>query len=95
MLKTKDFKYYSAEEKLANPTSSDREIRDVSLKILKNIFRPNMTYRATGITLKELTYGKQIQQSLFDNLSPHDDKLSHLIDELEDKYGTGVIKTVM
>ena len=47
------------------------------------------------ITLKNLTYGKQIQQSLFETLTPNDDKLSHLVDELEAKYGQGIIKSGM
>ncbi len=92
ILKTKDFKCYSAEEKFANPTNSDKEVRMAAIKLLKNIYRQNLIYRATGITLKNLTYGQQIQQSLFETLTPHNDKLSHLIDTLEAKYGYGIIK---
>lgn len=73
----------------------DREVRDASIKLLKLMYRPNLIYRATGITLKNLTYGKQIQQSLFETLTPNDDKLSHLVDELEAKYGQGIIKSGM
>jgi nucleotidyltransferase/DNA polymerase involved in DNA repair len=93
ILKTKDFNYFATETKFANPTNSDREVRDASIKLLKSIYRSNLIYRATGITLKNLTYGKQIQQSLFETLIPNDDKLSHLVDELEAKYGQGIIKS--
>ena len=93
ILKTKDFKYYCAEAKFANPTNSDREVRETAIKLLRNLYRSNLTYRATGITLKNLTYGKQIQQTLFETLIPHDDKLSHIVDELEAKFGKGIIKT--
>jgi DNA polymerase-4/DNA polymerase V len=95
ILKTKDFNYFATETKFANPTNSDREVRDASIKLLKSMYRPNLIYRATGITLKNLTYGKQIQQSLFETLTPNDDKLSHLVDELEAKYGQGIIKSGM
>ncbi len=92
ILKTKDFKYYGAEAKFTNPTNSDREVREAAIKLLRKIYRSNLIYRATGITLKNLIYGKQIQQSLFETLTPHDDKLSHIVDELEAKFGKGVIK---
>ena len=95
ILKTKDFNYFATESKFANPTNSDREVRDASIKLLKSMYRSNLIYRATGITLKNLTYGKQIQQSLFETLIPNDDKLSHLVDELEAKYGQGIIKSGM
>ena len=93
ILKTKDFKYYGAEAKFTNPTNSDREVRETAIKLLRGIYRSNLVYRATGITLKSLTYGKQIQQSLFETLTPHDDKLSHIVDELEAKFGKGIVKT--
>ena len=95
ILKTKDFNYFATETKFTNPTNSDREVRNASIKLLKLMYRPNLIYRATGITLKNLTYGKQIQQSLFETLTPNDDKLSHLVDELEAKYGQGIIKSGM
>jgi hypothetical protein len=34
-----------------------------------------------------------VQQSLFEEIKPHDDKLSHLVDELEAKFGRGIVKT--
>jgi len=95
MLKTKDFKYYTKEGKFITPTNSDREVRKLTIQLLKNIYSPSLLYRSVGITLKNLTYGEQIQQNLFEKLTPHDDKLSHLVDELEAKYGRGIIKTGM
>jgi len=93
MLRTKDFKYLAIETKLANPTNSDQEVREVASRLLKGLYKPNLIYRSTGVTLKNLAYGNQIQQSLFEETKPHDDKLSHLVDELEAKYGRGIIKT--
>ncbi|MBO7527391.1 MAG: hypothetical protein J6T74_05775, partial [Clostridia bacterium] len=95
MLRTKDFKYLAIETKLANPTNSDQEVREVANRLLKTLYKPNLIYRSTGVTLKNLAYGNQIQQSLFEETKPHDDKLSHLVDELEAKYGRGIIKAGM
>jgi len=94
MLRTKDFKYYAIEAKLPNPTNGDQEVRMAASRLLKSLYRPNFIYRSTGVTLKYLSYG-QMQQSLFEEIKPHDDKLSHLVDELEAKFGKGIIKTGM
>lgn len=93
LLKTTDFKHYSMSAKLKNPTNSDFEIRYLAQKLLKSVYKSNLIYRSIGITLKQLTYGCQIQQSLFENIKPNDDKLSRIIDELENKFGQGIIKT--
>jgi len=93
MLRTKDFKYYAIKAKLDSPTNSDKEVRDFSVRLLKSLYRPDLIYRSTGVTLMDLVYDNQIQQSLFEVNKPHDDKISHLIDQLEAKYGKGIIKT--
>jgi hypothetical protein len=92
MLRTKDFKYLAIEAKLPNPTNGDQEVRMTAMSLLKQLYRPNLIYRSTGVTLKNLTYG-EVQQSLFEEIKPHDDKLSHLVDELEAKFGRGIVKT--
>ena len=92
MLRTKDFKYYALEMKLPNLTNGDQEVRMSAINLLKQLYRPNLIYRSTGVTLIHLTYG-EVQQSLFEEIKPHDDKLSHLVDELEAKFGRGIVKT--
>ena len=92
MLRTKDFKYHAIEAKLENPTNGDQEVRMTAVRLLKALYRPNLIYRSTGVTLKNLSYG-EVQQSLFEEIKPHDDKLSHLVDELEAKFGKGIVKT--
>lgn len=93
VLKTKDFKQLSLSGKFENPTNSDFEIKKLAQHLLKLIYKSNLIYRSTGISLKQLTYDNQIQQSLFENIKPNDDKLSRIIDELENKFGQGIIKT--
>lgn len=92
MLRTKDFKYHAMETRLSNPTNGDQEVRMTAVNLLKQLYRPNLVYRSTGVTLKNLIYG-EVQQSLFEETKPHDDKLSHLVDELEAKFGKGIVKT--
>ena len=92
MLRTKDFKYYAIEARLSNPTNGDQEVRMAAINLLKQLYRLNLIYRSTGVTLTHLTYG-EVQQSLFEEVKPHDDKLSHLVDELEAKFGKGIVKT--
>ena len=93
MLKTKDFNYSAVETKLAIATNSDFEVREAAQKLLNALYRPDTLYRSTGVTLKYLTYGEEVQQSLFETLKHNDDKLSHIIDDLEAKFGRGIVKT--
>ena len=93
ILKTKDFKYSVMEMKFQVATNSDSEVRQAAQRLLSALYRPNVLYRAIGITLKNLTYGEEVQQSLFETLKHNDDKLSHIIDDLEAKFGRGIVKT--
>lgn len=92
MLKTKDFRCSAVETKFATATNSDFEVREAAQKLLNTIYRSGVLYRATGITLKYLTYGHEIQQLLFETYKHNDDKLSHIIDDLEAKFGRGIVK---
>lgn len=95
MLRTKDFKVHEAEIKLPNPTNSEQTLLRQAHILIKKIYNPRVLYRSVGVTLKNLTFGKVQQGSLFDSVRPEDDKLSHLIDELEQRYGKQVVKLGM
>lgn len=95
MLRTKDFKVQEAEIKLPNPTNSEQTLLRQAHILIKKIYNPRVLYRSVGVTLKNLTFGKVQQGSLFDSVRPEDDKLSHLIDELEQRYGKQVVKLGM
>ena len=92
MLRTKDFKYHAIETKLSNLTNSDFIIRETAQKLLTELYRQNIPYRSTGITLLNLAYDVQNRQSLFDEINPVDDKLSHTIDALESRFGKGIVR---
>lgn len=92
MVRTKAFSVTQAEMKLEKPTNSEKTLRDAAHKLLDQLYHRGVLYRATGITLMDLTIGKKQQFSLFESLKPEDDKLSRVIDQLENKFGSGIIK---
>ena len=92
MLRTKDFKVIEATVKLEKPTNSEQTLLKHSQELIKKIYQSKTLYRSVGITLKNLVYGKPVQQSLFEQEEREDDKISRLIDELEQKYGKQVVK---
>jgi len=92
MLRTKNFRAMQAKTKLSKPTNSERTLRSAARKLLNELYEKGTIYRATGITLSDLTIGKTRQISLFGELDPEDDKISRLIDNLEEKFGAGIIK---
>lgn len=92
MVRTKDFKVFQLETKLEKPTNSEKTLRKAAHLLLDKLYRAGTIYRATGVTLENLSFGKEQQFSLFESLEPEDDKLSRLIDKLEDKFGSGIIK---
>lgn len=94
ILKTKDFKLISNSINFSIATNSDFEIRKYAYKLLASIYRPNILYRSVGIGLKNLSYGEIQQNSLFAELQRNDDKLSRIIDNLEEKFGAGIVKTL-
>ena len=93
MLRTKDFAVYQAETKLDKPTNSERTLRESAHVLLDKLYKRGIIYRATGITLAKLNFGKSRQFSFFDDNEPEDDKLSRIIDQLENKFGAGIIKS--
>ena len=88
MVRTKAFSVTQAEMKLEKPTNSEKTLRDAAHKLLDQLYHRGVLYRATGITLMDLTIGKKQQFSLFESLEPEDDKLSRVIDQLENKFGS-------
>ena len=92
MLRTKGFKIYEKEVRLEMPTNSERTLLKKAHLLIDGIYQKGVLYRSLGVTLKNLQYGKSAQLSLFDTPKVEDDKISHLIDELETKFGKNVIK---
>ena len=81
--------------KLETSTNSDFVLRNTAISLLNKLYRPKLLYRSVGVELKKLSYNEEIQQSLFETLKHDDDKLSRIIDDLEQKFGKDVIKRGM
>lgn len=92
MLRTKDFQVFSASARLPQPTNSEKEIFDTAAGLLDSLYRPHILYRSTGIMLEQLCSKTDFQPELFDNHEYTDDKVSRLLDELEQKFGKDVVK---
>lgn len=95
MLRTKDFKVFEKECKLEKFTNSEQTLLSKANILIPQVYRQGIIYRAVGITLKNLVFGKNKQRSFFDDFEHEDDKISRLIDDLENKYGKQVVKLGM
>ena len=72
-------------------TNSDFVLRNEASLLLDKLYRSRVLYRSVGVELKKLSYN-EVQQSLFDRLKQKDDKLSRILDELEQKFGKDIVK---
>ncbi len=92
MLRYKNFETIVKKERLEIKTQSEQDVQAVVLKLFNELFNKNISYRSCGISLDDISYSKNHQQSLFDTAEPKDDKLGKAIDELEHKFGKNIIK---
>lgn len=90
ILRTKDFTTTTLYTELA-ATNSDFSLKSAAAALLSRLYKPKSLYRSIGVELRKLSYF-ETQQSLFENLHREDDKLSKVVDELEQKFGRGIIK---
>lgn len=95
MLRTKDFHVIEAHAKLDKETNSEQTLLRTAHQLMKQIYKPRTLYRSTGVSLMDLAFGKEQQQSLFEKTEREDDKMSHIIDDLEQKFGKQVVKVGM
>ena len=54
MLRTKDFKVYYTKQDLLVPTDFELEISEIAIKLLEEIYQPNILYRSTGVILEKI-----------------------------------------
>lgn len=95
MLRTKDFKVYYTKQNLENPSNFEIEISRTAMKLLKEIFIPDILYRSCGVTLDGLDYNEENQLSLFaqKGVKKDYDKLAKAIDNLEERFGKNIVRT--
>ena len=76
---------------LPNPTDDSRQLVNIALWALKQIYRPNYSYAKAGIVLSELVNRQHLQNDLFARL-PSSDALMTVMDGINRKMGKESIK---
>lgn len=93
MLRTKDFQVYYTKKNLENSSNFEIEISRTAMKLLKEIFISDISYRSCGVTLDGLEFIEDSQLSLFTSKKKDYDKLAKAIDKLEARFGENIIRT--
>ena len=94
MLRTKDFKVYYTKQDLVAPTDFELEISKIAIELLKEIYNPNILYRATGVVLEKIGEEGTEQLSLYTDTTQAEKKkkLTQCFDKLEKKFSKNIIK---
>lgn len=94
MLRTKDFRVFYAKEDLKNPSDFELEISKTAIKLLEEIYNPNILYRATGVVLEKIGEQGTEQLSLYTDAEDVEKKrkLTQCFDKLEKKFKKNIIK---
>ncbi len=95
MLRTKDFRVYYAKNDLRAPTDFELEISNVAIKLLEEIYKPDILYRSTGVFLEKIGEQGTEQLSLYSdtNIEEKKKKLTRCFDKLEAKFGKNIVQT--
>ena len=83
--KTSNFRDFSKQKKVINPTNNTMEIYQKVLEIYEEIDK-NELIRNIGVRLSDLTDNHQEQISLFQTKKENDDSLQKLVDDINAKY---------
>lgn len=95
MLRTKDFKVYYTKQDLLTPTDFELEISEIAIKLLEEIYQPNILYRSTGVVLEKIGEQGIEQLSLYTDADTDIKKqnLAKCFDKLEAKFGKNIVQT--
>jgi DNA polymerase V len=79
---------------LPTPTDDTRQLVNVVLWGLKQIYRPNFNYAKAGVMLSELVSAERVQTDLFSQMqsTQKSDALMTTIDQINHKMGKDAIK---
>lgn len=92
ILKDKNFKTYSHQRRLKNPTSNTDEIFNVAKELVKEVWDEE-GIRLVGISLSKFSSSLNRQLSIFEDIEEveNNDELDKVIDKLKSTYGKNVI----
>lgn len=93
MLKDKNFKMYSHQKRLKNPTSSTDEIYNIAKQLVKELWNEE-GIRLVGISLGKFSNTQAHQISMFEDVKivEKNNELDKVIDKLKNVYGSNIIK---
>lgn len=88
-LKTQDFKYCGCEIKLTHPTNVPQDVLRLVSEQFPKVFRRHTLYRATGITLINLSENTAPQLDLFGavDVTAKLQKIYESVDKMSDRFG--------
>ena len=92
MLKDKNFKTYSHQRKLKNPTSNTDEIYNISRELIKELWNGEGV-RLVGVSLSKFSSVLSHQISLFEDIKEveNNNELDKVVDKLKSIYGNNII----
>lgn len=95
ILRTKDFRVFYTKKDLSPPSDFELEISKTAINQLKEIYNPNILYRAVGVVLSKIGEQGTEQLSLYiDNEKEEKKKkLAGCLDRLERKFNKNIVKT--
>lgn len=93
MLKDKNFKTYSHQRRLKNPTSNTDEIYDIAKELVKELWNEE-GIRLVGVSLSKFSNIQTHQLSIFEDVKQveSNNELDKVLDKLKDTYGSNIIK---
>ena len=92
MLRDKAFNVVVKKIKLDCPTNQETDIIPIAIKGLDSLYNPFTIWRSVGISFLNLVYGNSMQNDLFSENKKSDDRLGKALDELENKFGKGIVQ---
>ena len=95
MLRTKDLKVHYTKKDLLYPLDFELEISNIAIKLLEDIYNPEILYRSTGVVLERIGEQGTEQLSLYTDQEKNikKEKLVKCFDKLESKFGKNIIQT--
>lgn len=92
MLRTKDFRVFTAYRDLENLTDSELEINRVTDVLLREIYQEKTLYRSCGVYACKFSQNDALQLSIFNNIQAiKAQKISAAWDIIEQKYGKNAL----
>ena len=80
---------------MLSPVDFELEISKIAIKLLEEIFDPNILYRSTGVFLERIGEQGAEQLCLYTDeiQNQKQEKLAKCFDNLEKRFGKNIVKT--